>query len=99
MPESNGWLSPRPSGSSEWLSALGIDVNEDIRDARRIRFVPIRLKRVEAVEIGHITLDQDGVGAGLIRAKTNSPEPFLRSKRAGMVLDVEFGFGHGQRFW
>jgi len=71
-------------------------VNEDIRDAGWIRLVPIFLERVEIVEIGHVALEFDGVVARLIREKTNSPESHLGSERAGMFLEVEFGFSHAR---
>jgi hypothetical protein len=75
--------------------ALGVDVDEDIRNAWRICFGPIVLERMEVVEIGHIALDLDGFAVGLTREKTNPPEACLGSERRAVLLEVEFGFGHG----
>ncbi len=49
-------------------------MDEDVRDARRIRFGPIVFERVEVVEVGHIALDRDGVACCVAREKTNSPK-------------------------
>lgn len=78
---------------SEGLT-LGIDVDEDVRDARWIRFGLIVLERVEVVEVRHIALDLDGFAACLSREKTNSLKAGLRRERHSVFLDVEFGLGH-----